>query len=123
MKLLKTFLVSAIMAVIAISFAACGTAPSGNEGNLSGGGSQTDGTGNKDDTSGSGEGNGDNTSDENKGDGDTAGGEESNTLVVYFSCTDTTKKVAEFIQAELDCDIYRIVHETPYTSADLNYGN
>ena len=45
------------------------------------------------------------------------------TLVVYFSCTNTTKRVAEYIQEELDCNIYEIVPETPYTSADLNYNN
>ncbi|MDE7453809.1 MAG: NAD(P)H-dependent oxidoreductase [Clostridia bacterium] len=50
-------------------------------------------------------------------------GDSENTLVVYFSCTNTTKRVAEYIQEELDCDIYEIVPETPYTSADLNYNN
>lgn len=51
------------------------------------------------------------------------GSNSENTLVVYFSCTDRTKSVAEYIKEELGCDIYRIVPETPYTSADLNYGN
>lgn len=45
------------------------------------------------------------------------------TLVVYFSCTNTTKTVAQYIQEELGCDIYEIKPKVPYTSADLNYGN
>lgn len=44
-------------------------------------------------------------------------------LVVYFSCTDTTKKVAEYVQQSVGADIYRIQPAEPYTAADLNYGN
>ncbi|MBD5150539.1 MAG: hypothetical protein HDT18_09300 [Oscillibacter sp.] len=44
-------------------------------------------------------------------------------LVVYFSATNTTKPLAEYIADGLDADLYEIVPETPYTSADLNYGN
>ena len=44
-------------------------------------------------------------------------------LVAYFSATNTTKPLAEYIADGLDADLYEIVPETPYTSVDLNYGN
>lgn len=44
-------------------------------------------------------------------------------LVAYFSATNTTKTLAEYISDGLNADIYEIVPATPYTSADLNYGN
>lgn len=44
-------------------------------------------------------------------------------LVAYFSATNTTKPLAEYIADGLKADIYEVVPETPYTSADLNYGN
>ena len=53
--------------------------------------------------------------------GTTAAGNAPNTLVVYFSCTNTTKGRAEALQARLGADIYRIVPEVPYTAADLDY--
>ena len=43
------------------------------------------------------------------------------TLVVYFSCTGTTKLVAEYVTEILGADIYEIVPEDPYTEADLAY--
>lgn len=43
------------------------------------------------------------------------------TLVVYFSCTGTTKTLAEYLAAGLGADIYEIVPEDPYTSEDLDY--
>ena len=48
---------------------------------------------------------------------------ETKVLVAYFSATNTTKPLAEYIADGLDADLYEIVPETPYTSADLNYGN
>lgn len=43
-------------------------------------------------------------------------------LVAYFSCTNTTKNVAEKINDQISgSDIYRITPAVPYTSADLNY--
>lgn len=45
------------------------------------------------------------------------------TLVVYFSATDTTKRTAKSISNILKADIYEIVPKQPYTAADLNYGN
>ena len=44
-------------------------------------------------------------------------------LVAYFSATNTTKPLAEYVADGLDADIYEIVPEIPYTSADLNYSN
>ena len=44
-------------------------------------------------------------------------------LVVYFSCTNTTKKIAEYVQQSAGADSYRIEAAVPYTAEDLNYGN
>lgn len=44
-------------------------------------------------------------------------------LVAYFSATNTTERLAEFIADGLSADLYEIVPEFPYTSADLNYGD
>ena len=43
------------------------------------------------------------------------------TLVVYFSCTGTTKPLAEYAADILEADLYEIVAEEPYTDADLAY--
>lgn len=45
------------------------------------------------------------------------------TLVIYFSATGTTKALAERIAQFADADIFEIVPEVPYTSADLNYND
>ncbi len=42
-------------------------------------------------------------------------------LVAYFSCTNTTKGIAEDVADIISGTLYRIEPETPYTSADLNY--
>ena len=42
-------------------------------------------------------------------------------LVVYFSCTNTTKGVAEKIADVVSADIYGIKAKEPYTAADLDY--
>lgn len=44
-------------------------------------------------------------------------------LVAYFSCTGTTKAVAEKIAELTGGDLYEIVPSDPYTSDDLNYNN
>ncbi len=44
-------------------------------------------------------------------------------LVVYFSCTNTTKGIAERIASITDGTTFRIEPEVPYTSADLDYNN
>ena len=46
---------------------------------------------------------------------------ETKVLDTYFSAANTTKPLAEYIADGLDADLYEIVPETPYTSADLNY--
>ncbi len=47
--------------------------------------------------------------------------ERNNTLVVYFSATGTTKRVAGYAADILNADIYEIVPEIPYTDEDLAY--
>lgn len=46
-------------------------------------------------------------------------------LIAYFSATNNTEGVANHIKATLGegADLYEIAPETPYTAADLNYGN
>ncbi|MCM1193960.1 MAG: flavodoxin [Butyrivibrio sp.] len=44
-------------------------------------------------------------------------------LVAYFSATGTTKTLAEYAADALGADLYEIVPEEPYSSADLDYGN
>lgn len=44
-------------------------------------------------------------------------------LVAYFSATNTTEGVAKRLANGIDADLYEIVPEVPYTSADLNYNN
>lgn len=47
----------------------------------------------------------------------------SRVLVAYFSATGNTGRVAEEIARAADADLFEIVPEDPYTSADLNYSN
>lgn len=42
-------------------------------------------------------------------------------LVAYFSCTGTTKALAEYAAEILNADLYEITPEIPYTEADLAY--
>lgn len=44
-------------------------------------------------------------------------------LVAYFSATGTTEGVAQTAADVMGADIYEIIPETPYTSADLNYND
>ncbi|MDO5571149.1 MAG: flavodoxin [Bacteroidales bacterium] len=44
-------------------------------------------------------------------------------LVVYFSCTNTTKGIADKIAKILEADEFRIEPADPYTSDDLNYSD
>lgn len=42
-------------------------------------------------------------------------------LVVYFSCTNNTKNIAEYIRDITNADNTEIIPSVPYTSDDLNY--
>lgn len=44
-------------------------------------------------------------------------------LVAYFSATGNTEGIAEHLRTILDADLYEIVPQDPYTSADLNYND
>ena len=50
-------------------------------------------------------------------------GQEKHILVAYFSCTGTTKALAQNVADILNADIYEIVPEIPYTANDLNYND
>jgi flavodoxin len=43
-----------------------------------------------------------------------------NNLVVYFSCSGETKRVAEKLRSKLGCDIFEIVPEILYTDSDID---
>lgn len=45
----------------------------------------------------------------------------SNVLVAYFSCTGTTRGIAELIADETDGRLHEIIPEDPYTEEDLDY--
>lgn len=42
-------------------------------------------------------------------------------LVAYFSATGNTAKVAKVLAGKTEADLFEIVPETPYTTADLNW--
>lgn len=44
-------------------------------------------------------------------------------IVVYFSATGNTERVATTIAETINSPLYELVPVDPYTSADLNYGN
>ena len=46
---------------------------------------------------------------------------DSDILTIYFSCTNTTEKIANYIQLETNSDIYEIIPEVPYTAEDISY--
>ena len=51
------------------------------------------------------------------------GGEERNSLVVYFSATGNTESAAETLAEIQGADLYEIVPEEPYTDEDLDYND
>lgn len=55
--------------------------------------------------------------------GDKTQAESGKTLVVYYSATDSTRKVAEEIASELGADTFEITPVQTYTSDDLNWNN
>ena len=54
---------------------------------------------------------------------DPAPGEGTKVLIAYFSATNNTEAIANHLDAILDVDLYEILPETPYTSADLSYND
>ena len=48
---------------------------------------------------------------------------ESDTLVIYLSCTGTTRGVAEKLANVTGADLYEIIPAVPYTEEDLNYND
>ena len=42
-------------------------------------------------------------------------------LVAYFSCTGTTRRVAQGLAAAVGADVYEIMPAVPYTRADLDW--
>lgn len=46
-----------------------------------------------------------------------------NTLVTYFSATGTTARAARELAGAINADLFEIVPEKPYTSADLNWND
>lgn len=47
----------------------------------------------------------------------------SKVLVAYFSVTNHTKGIAEYLADGLNADLYEITPEDPYTEADINYND
>lgn len=45
----------------------------------------------------------------------------SNVLIAYFSCTNTTKSIAQKIQTNTNGTLYQITPQVPYTEDDLKY--
>lgn len=104
---MKRFMIILLSVIMLLALSACGqaeTMPSGNDEKNS---QQT----NPVDTT-------DRTENEISG-----GNAEARAIVVYFSCTGNTKAVAEKIAELTGADLYEIVPEEPYTSADLNYND
>lgn len=112
MKKLNLMLVLLFCVICSLfAFVGCADNPDGN-GTGTGNTEQTT----PDDTQGGNTGSGDETEKPQQPSG-------GNILVVYFSCTNTTKSVAEKIATASDATLYRILPEVPYTAADLNYSD
>lgn len=47
----------------------------------------------------------------------------SSKLVAYFSASDTTARAAQNLARAIDADLFEIVPEQPYSSADLSWNN
>ena len=52
-----------------------------------------------------------------------AGSLSAETAVVYFSCTGNTRQLAKTASKALDADLFEIIPEQAYTSADLNWND
>lgn len=49
--------------------------------------------------------------------------EDSNSIVIYFSRTNNTEKIASYIIELTNSDSYEILSKVPYTDEDINYNN
>ena len=47
----------------------------------------------------------------------------SSKLVAYFSASGTTARAAQNLARAIDADLFEILPEQPYSSADLNWNN
>lgn len=117
MKRFLTVLLSLFLGATALAFAACAdNAPNGN--------ASSDGSGQtaleEPDTP---VGPGESDIPENSGTPNTPGtpGTDSNILIVYFSATGNTARLANYIHGRIGGDLIEIQPEVPYTSQDLNY--
>lgn len=97
MKSMKKYLSVLLAALLLLSLAACGQATSDTSGTTS--------TTTKATTTAA----------------DNAPTDETRTLIVYYSATGSTKKVAEAIAATTGGDLFEVTPSTPYTSDDLNW--
>ncbi|MDE6413403.1 MAG: flavodoxin, partial [Eubacterium sp.] len=100
---MKKVLSIALMLVLAVSFAAC--------------------TGNKEEEKNSTNPPITENNSETNTEKETKNTETHKVLVAYFSATNTTERVAQDIADSLNCDIFEIVPQNPYTDDDLNYHN
>lgn len=117
MKKIRTLLVAGLCLIAAFSFAAC---KDYDDNGKTDGATATTGSSSTDNTNSS-AGATDTSGSNGTTDSETS---ENKVLVVYFSCTNTTKRVAETIRGEIDgSDIYRITPAIQYTAADLNYNS
>lgn len=110
MKKFLTVLLSLILGATALAFAACtDNAPNNNA--SSDGSEQTPADPGENDTP------------ENSENPNTPGtpGTDSNILIVYFSATGNTARLANYIHDRIGGDLIEIQPEVPYTSQDLNY--
>ena len=60
---------------------------------------------------------------ENTKDNDNGTTNDKKVVIIYFSATGTTKKVAGYIKNATNGDLIEIVPKEKYTDSDLNYGN
>ena len=64
-----------------------------------------------------------NASDSQNSDNKTINITSSETLITYFSVTNNTEKIANYIKDYLGSDIYKIEPVTPYSNDDINYSD
>lgn len=114
MKKISTLIISALML---FSLTACRDTSSGN-GTSSDRTGQNSGSASKLDSAGT-----QNESSSTQGETAPSESESAKTLVAYFSATNTTKEIAEKIAKAVSGNLYEIIPQDPYTSADLNYNN